>query len=83
MNTSTLPEIQALQAAAVVPAELLLIPLSRLRPSSRNVGKSGGTSIPELAASIYRIGLLQNLVVILSDDGEYTRSSRASGGWPH
>jgi ParB family transcriptional regulator, chromosome partitioning protein len=71
MNTSTLPETQALQAAAVVPAELLLIPLSRLRPSSRNVGKSGGTSIPELAASIYRIGLLQNLVVILSDDGEY------------
>jgi len=71
MNASTLPETQALQAAAVVPAELLLVPLSRLRPSSRNVGKSGGTSIPELAASIYRIGLLQNLVVILSDDGEY------------
>ena len=38
-------------AAVVAPYELHLIPLSRLRPSSRNVRKSGGTSIPELASS--------------------------------
>jgi ParB family transcriptional regulator, chromosome partitioning protein len=58
-------------AAVVVPYELLLIPLSKLRPSSRNVRKSGGTSIPELAASIARVGLLQNLTVIASADGEH------------
>jgi len=86
MNTATLEETQALGAAApaasaagtivtttalVVPYELHLIPLSRLRPSSRNVRKSGGTSIPELAASIARVGLLQNLTVIASVEGEH------------
>jgi ParB family chromosome partitioning protein len=86
MNTATLQETQALDAAAaavssaaatvtttavVAPYELHLIPLSRLRPSSRNVRKSGGTSIPELAASIVRVGLLQNLTVIASVDGEH------------
>lgn len=86
MNTATLQETQALHAVAaaaataaatdttaavVVPYELHLIPLSRLRPSSRNVRKSGGTSIPELAASIARVGLLQNLTVIASPDGEH------------
>ena len=58
-------------AAVVAPYELHLIPLSRLRPSNRNVGKSRGTSIPELAASIARVGLLQNLTVIASPDGEH------------
>jgi ParB family chromosome partitioning protein len=53
----------------VAPYELHLIPLSRLRPSSRNVRQSGGTAIPELAASIARVGLLQNLTVITSPDG--------------
>lgn len=85
MNTATLQETQALDAAAaaassaaavtttavVAPYELHLIPLSRLRPSNRNVRKSGGTSIPELAASIARVGLLQNLTVIASVDGEH------------
>lgn len=69
MNTATLHETTAIAAAvAVVIAaqELLLIPLSKLRPSSRNVRKSGGTSIPELAASIARVGLLQNLNVVLA-----------------
>jgi ParB family chromosome partitioning protein len=65
MNTASLQETQALHAvaaaaaaatatastAAVAPYELHLIPLSRLRSSNRNVRKSGGTSIPELAAS--------------------------------
>lgn len=74
MNTATLHETTAIAAAvaAVTAAqELLLIPLSKLRPSSRNVRKSGGTSIPELAASIARVGLLQNLNVVLAVDGEH------------
>lgn len=74
MNTATLHETTAIAAAvaAVTAAqELLLIPLSKLRPSSRNVRKSGGTSIPELAASIARVGLLQNLNVVLAADGEH------------
>ncbi|MDM0037423.1 ParB/RepB/Spo0J family partition protein [Variovorax sp. J22G21] len=74
MNTATLHETTAIAAAvAAVTAsqELLLIPLSKLRPSSRNVRKSGGTSIPELAASIARVGLLQNLNVVLAADGEH------------
>ena len=74
MNTATLRETTAIAAAvaAVTAAqELLLIPLTKLRPSSRNVRKSGGTSIPELAASIARLGLLQNLNVVLAADGEY------------
>jgi ParB family chromosome partitioning protein len=78
MNTVTHHETTSVAAAvahsvAAIGAgqDLLLIPLSRLRPSSRNVRKSGGTSIPELAASIARVGLLQNLTVVLSPDGEH------------
>ena len=53
MNTATFQETNAKLAGSAAAAmaasqELLLIPLSRLRPSSRNVRKSGGTSIPEL-----------------------------------
>ena len=55
----------------VAPYELHLIPLSRLRPPSRNVRQSGGTAIPELAASIARVGLLQNLTVITSPDEQW------------
>lgn len=78
MNTITHQETQALHAAVFTPAaatiaayDLLLIPLSQLRPSSRNVRKSGGASIPELASSIARVGLLQNLNVTASSDGEH------------
>jgi len=77
MNTATHHETTAITAAVQTVAaigagqDLLLIPLSRLSPSSRNVRKSGGTSIPELAASIARVGLLQNLTVVLSPDGEH------------
>lgn len=67
MNTATFEETNAVAASQ----ELLLIPLSKLRPSSRNVRKSGGTSIPELAASIARVGLLQNLTVVAASDGEH------------
>ena len=77
MNTATLHETTAIAAAVQTVGfigagqDLLLIPLSRLRTSSCNVRKSGGTSIPELAASIARVGLLQNLTVVLSPDGEH------------
>jgi ParB family chromosome partitioning protein len=60
---------ESLSIPEVAPYELHLIPLSRLRPSSRNVRQSGNTAIPELAASIGRLGLLQNLTVIESPDG--------------
>lgn len=66
MNTVTFQETQAVAAY-----DLLLIPLSQLRPSARNVRKSGSTSIPELASSIARVGLLQNLTVTASSDGEH------------
>ena len=76
MNTATFQETQAIAtgstaAAMAASQELLLIPLSKLRPSSRNVRKSGGTSIPELASSIARVGLLQNLTVVAAPDGEH------------
>ena len=53
---------------------MILVPLSRLvlRPTGRNVRKTvPRMSIPELAASIQRVGLLQNLIVIPSADGEH------------
>jgi len=52
---------------------LILVPLSQLvsRPSGRNVRKHASQSIDALAASIARVGLLQNLTVILAKDGEY------------
>lgn len=74
MNTITFQETQALHTVAadtVAAYDLLLIPLSQLRPSSRNVRKSSGASIPELASSIARVGLLQNLTVTASSDGEH------------
>ena len=74
MNTMTLSETTAVATAVArlaVGQQHRLIPLSKLRPSSRNVRRSGGTSIPELAASIARLGLLQNLAVVASADGEH------------
>ena len=70
MNTVTHQEVQALEAAA--PSQnMLLVPLSQLRPSKRNVRKTLGACITELAASIERVGLLQNLTVTLASDGEH------------
>ncbi len=72
MNTATLEETQALQAA--MPAQdMRLVSLTQLRsrPSKRNVRKSRRASIPELAASILRVGLLQNLTVVISADGQH------------
>ena len=79
MNAITQTEARAVNTAAAVPLEaadptknLILVPLSRLvlRPSGRNVRKTPRMSIPELAASIQRVGLLQNLIVIAAPDGE-------------
>jgi len=70
MNTVTTQEVQALEAAT--PSQhMLLVPLSQLRPSKRNVRKTLGASITELTASIQRVGLLQNLTVTLASDGEH------------
>ncbi len=79
MNAITHNEIRAVDAVTV-PLEtadptknLILVPLSRLvlRPKGRNVRKSPRVSIPELAASIQRVGLLQNLIVTACADGEH------------
>ncbi|ROO38376.1 ParB/RepB/Spo0J family partition protein [Pseudomonas sp. 7SR1] len=80
MKAITQTEARAVTAAAAVPLEaadptknLILVPLSRLvsRPTGRNVRKTPRMSIPELAASIQRVGLLQNLIVIAAADGEH------------
>jgi ParB family chromosome partitioning protein len=59
------------QKIAAPAKNLILVPLSQLRPSQRNVRKTVGASITELAASIARVGLLQNLTVTLARDGEH------------
>ncbi|MFW6853343.1 ParB N-terminal domain-containing protein [Burkholderia gladioli] len=77
MNAVTKTETIALETAAPLEVadptkNLMLVPLSQLLPrrSKRNVRTTPRQSIPELAASIARVGLLQNLIVILSADGE-------------
>ncbi|AWP59356.1 chromosome partitioning protein ParB [Bordetella bronchiseptica] len=80
MNAINHTETQAIHAAPAVLLEaadpsknLILVPLSKLvsRPTSRNVRKTPRMSIPELAASIERVGLLQNLIVTATADGEH------------
>ncbi|QOL13478.1 ParB/RepB/Spo0J family partition protein [Dickeya dianthicola] len=80
MNAITQTEARAVNTAAAIPLEtadptknLILVPLSRLvsRPTGRNVRKTSRMSIPELAESIRRVGLLQNLIVIAAADGEH------------
>ncbi|MCV0029250.1 ParB N-terminal domain-containing protein [Pseudomonas aeruginosa] len=80
MKAITQTEARAINTAAAIPLEaadpsknLILVPLSRLmlRPTGRNVRKTPRMSIPELAASIQRVGLLQNLIVIAAADGEH------------
>ncbi|WP_288128593.1 ParB/RepB/Spo0J family partition protein [Thiomonas sp.] len=77
MNAVLKTETAALETAAPLEVadptkNLILVPLSQLLPrrSRRNVRTTPRQSIPELAASIARVGLLQNLIVILSADGE-------------
>ena len=77
MNAVTQTEARAIQAPALEAADptknLILVPLSRLvlRATGCNVRKTPRMSIPELAASIQRVGLLQNLIVIPATDGEH------------
>jgi ParB family chromosome partitioning protein len=81
MNAVTHTEARAVNTAdaanvlqAADPSKnMILVPLSRLvlRPTGRNVRKTPRMSIPELAASIQRVGLLQNLIVIPASDGEH------------
>jgi len=75
MNAVTHTEARIPTALEIAdPAKnLILVPLSGLLPrrSKRNARKSARMSIPELAASISRVGLLQNLIVILAADGEH------------
>ncbi|WAH65020.1 ParB/RepB/Spo0J family partition protein [Xanthomonas hortorum] len=77
MNAVTKAETIAIETAAPLEVadptkNLILVPLSQLLPrrSKRNVRTTPRQSIPELAASIARVGLLQNLIVILVADGE-------------
>ena len=83
MNAINHTEAQAIHATASAATavlleaadpskNLILVPLSRLvsRPTGRNVRKTPRMSIPELAASIQRVGLLQNLIVTATADGE-------------
>lgn len=72
MNAINQTETQATDTDT--PAQnLISVPLSQLRASKRNVRKtkSAGQSIDALAASIARVGLLQNLTVTLARDGEH------------
>ena len=80
MNAITQTEARAINTTAAIPLEaadpsknLILVSLSRLvlRPTGRNVRKTSRMSVPELAASIQRVGLLQNLIVIAAADGEH------------
>ncbi len=48
-----------------------LIPLAQLRLSPRNVRKTGGTDVDDLAASIAAERVLNNLVVTDAGDGTY------------
>lgn len=75
MNAVIKTEARAVTTALEVAdptKNLILVPLSRLlsRRSKRNVRTTPRMSIPELAASISRVGLLQNLIVIAANDGE-------------
>jgi len=72
MNTVTKNQTATLETADLT-KNLLMVPLSQLvsRPSDRNVRKRTGQSIDALAASIARVGLLQNLTVMKASDNKH------------
>ncbi len=74
MNAINQTETQAIdtttQEVAAPAQNLIVVPLSQLRASKRNVRKIK-QSVDALAESIARVGLLQNLTVILARDGEH------------
>ena len=57
------PEEDVASAPAAATAELRFIALARLRLSKRDVRKTAAP-VDALAESIYRVGLLQNLIVV-------------------
>lgn len=69
-HTETQTIDTATQEVAAPAQNLIVVPLSQLRASERNVRKIK-QSIDPLAESIARVGLLQNLTVILARDGEH------------
>src|ERR1700691_3430862 len=72
MKSATKDTTSAALEVADPTKNLILVPLSQLRPSRRNVRKTNPKlSIPELAASIQRVGLLQNLIVSEPEEGDY------------
>ena len=81
MNAVTHPEAQALHA--IIPAQpaqnMLLVPLSQLRPSRRNVRKSAGQSIDPLASSIERVG---SAAKPDCDSCQRWRALRSGRRWP-
>jgi ParB family chromosome partitioning protein len=52
-------------------SELVEIPLNKLMASDKNVRKTGGQTIEDLAASIQAHGLLHNLVVSKASKDKY------------
>ena len=57
-------------------SEIISVPLNKLVRSERNVRKTGGESIDDLAASILAHGLLHNLTVIEQRSGKGTSSGK-------
>jgi len=57
-------------------SEIISVPLNKLVRSERNVRKTGGESIDDLAASILAHGLLHNLTVIEQRSGKVTSSGK-------
>ena len=79
MNAVTQTEARAINTAAAIPLEaadptknLILVPLSRLvsLPLAATCARPAHVH-SQLAASIQRVGLLQNLIVIAAADGEH------------
>lgn len=62
-----------MQTAAIITPAIVEIALSKLVPSKKNVRKTGGQSIDQLAANIYAQGLFHPLAVVpVEKDGEPT-----------
>jgi ParB family chromosome partitioning protein len=57
-------------------SEIISVPLNKLVRSERNVRKTGGESIDDLAASILAHGLLHNLTVIEQRSGKGASSGK-------
>ena len=57
-----------------------MLPLNQLHASERNVRKTGGQKIEDLAASIAADGLIHNLTVIATRTGKTPRYDVVAGG---